>query len=195
MWSEQSKEKIISLACSPAPWLEIGQAFLWFAYGLAILGSGGMWLVGEIYQGDAFNPLICLWGLLCLLLGIAHGFAIYKKDSFIRILFARVAVLFWAAMASFYLYSPTHKIGAIACLYFLLAQIKTYLWVKEISRRERVVRTSFYHHHRVQHPWRGGDHSVDNLPLVVAERCGINRAGEITAGGARTTTRLLHSAP
>lgn len=195
MWSEQSKKKILTLAHSPAPWLEIGQAFLWIMYGLAILGSGGTWIQLELYQGEAATGYIVALGSALLAIGCIHARGIYKQDLFIRSLLAQVSTLFWSALVVLYLYSPTHKIGSVTCLALMLSQIKTYLWTREIARRERVVRISLYRGHRIQHARRSGNHSVDHLPLVVAERCGIDRAGEITAGGARTTTRLLHSAP
>lgn len=195
MWSEQSKKKILTLFHSPAPWLEIGQAFLWIMYGLAILASGGTWIQIELYQGEAATGYIVVLGSVLLIIGCIHARGIYKQDLFIRSLMAQVSTVFWSALIVLYLHSPTHKIGSVSCLAFMLGQVKTYLWTREIARRERVVRTSLYRGHRIQHAWGGGDHSVDDYSMVLTQRRGIDRAGEITAGGARTTTRLLHSAP
>jgi hypothetical protein len=136
------KEKIIAEAVSPTPWLERVQAFAYCAYGMVILGSNGTWLKGELSDGEPGNPAILAIGAVMLIFGVIHWYGIIKVDHTIRMLLALASTLMWSAFFVFYLTTPLHKIGSVACLCFLLMQLKSYLWIVETKRRERVVKTA-----------------------------------------------------
>lgn len=136
--NSKTTQYLIMLGKLDSPCLEALQLLCWFAYGAAILATGGTWLIGELYQGPPDNPIILSGGLLLLLMGLWHGAGIIHDMRWVRVLFARVACFFWAALGWFYLMSPTHKIGVVMCALLLLTQTKTVLWLWEVQRRERL---------------------------------------------------------
>lgn len=130
---------LMMLCTTSSPCLEAMQAFCYFGYGVVILGTGGTWLRGELYQGPAGDPVILTIGAVMLSLSFLHGYGLIYSVFSIRTWIARGSVLLWSALLVFYLYSPTHKIGVVMCLAMLIAQAKTYLWLAEVQRRDAVV--------------------------------------------------------
>lgn len=135
MWSQTFKESVLDLVNKPAPWVEWGQAFLFLAYGLVILATGGDWLRGELFTGEKYDVRVMGLGVLSCLLSGVHTYGIVKEVYFIRTSIARAATLLWMTLLIYYYHSPTHKIGTVMCLLWVLFNFKVYLWVAEIKRR------------------------------------------------------------
>jgi hypothetical protein len=136
--AERWKERFVEHVNSPAPWCEWLQVVAWVLYGINILVTNGTILRGELYDGAPGNPVILGIGAVMLLTGIIHGYGVAVKDFAIRWIMAAGASLLWSALMAFYLTSHEHQVGYIACLLFLLTQIKVYLWVRESHRRDRL---------------------------------------------------------
>lgn len=187
MWSQTFKESVLDLVNKPAPWVEWGQAFLFLAYGLVILATGGDWLRGELFTGEKYDVRVMGLGVLsCLLSGI-HAYGIAKEVYFIRSGIARAATLLWMTLLIYYYRSPTHKIGTVMCLLWVLFNFKVYLWVAEIKRRVflngRKPRDDS--RHAVLQRARHGSGARIDFAVVEGARRTASRRAEEGAGGHR----------
>ena|SRR6266850_769023 len=95
--------------------LELQQAILFIALGIAILLSGGSIIQDKVYQDPAIGSAVIVGGVQ-FLFGVFYLLSIHYRKHYWCMCFSWISAMIWFGFTGFYFANSLHKIGAITCL-------------------------------------------------------------------------------